>query len=132
MIGELLVTGFVLLPLGLAFLVTALVSVFVTSWAALLIILAIAEVGVFLVFKKYLRKYRGQTNLYTNAEGMVGQECVVLEPISIEKGGYVKLYGDHWPARTTSQRTFQKGDRVVITKVEGNKVFVEPLNEARE
>src|SRR4051812_48233778 len=131
-IGELLVNGFVLLPIGIAFLITAAFSVVITNWAVLLAFLALSEVAVFLMFRKYLRKFRGRTNVYTNAEGMVGQECIVVEPISAGEGGYVKLYGDLWSARSYSHEKMKKGDRVVITKTDGNKVIVEPINELED
>ncbi len=127
-ISELLVGGFVLLPIGLAFLVTAGFSAFITNWSELLTLLAFIEVGTFFIFKKYLGQFRVRTSIRTNAGGMVGQECVVVEPIVVGESGYVKLYGDLWSARSCSQGDIKKGDHVVIVKIDGNKVVVEPMN----
>ncbi len=131
-VGEIFVSGFILLPLGLSFLLTALLAVFVQNWAILLFTLAVLEVGVFVFFKKALRPYHGKTKAYTNAEGMVGQECEVVETIPANGMGYVKLYGDQWQAKSLEDKPLKAGLRVIITKIDGNKVQVEPMNKTEE
>jgi len=126
-LSEIFVSGFITLPIGLGFLLTAVFSIFIHEWSILLAILAVFQVVIFLVFQKYLKLYPAKTRAYTNAEGMVGAECIVTEPISPAQPGYVKLYGDLWQAKTFG-RALAVGERATITKIEGNKVFVEPIN----
>ncbi len=128
-IAEIFVSGFVLLPMGLAFLLTAVVAVFVDNWVLLLFILAILEVGVFIYFRKRIRK---KSKLSTNAAGMVGQECKVIENIPADGMGYVKLYGDEWQARSTTREAIPSGAHVRIVGIEGNKVIVEPIQITKE
>ncbi len=128
MVAEMFVSGFVLLPIGVAFLLTALASLKVQDWPVLLAILGGFQVAMFWLFQKVLKKYHSKTRAYTGAEGMIGAECVVTEPISSAQSGYVKLYGDLWQARSTGTASFKAGQRVVITKIDGNKVFVEGVN----
>ena len=127
-VAEIFVSGFVLLPIGVAFLLTALSSLFVQDWIWLLVLLGEFQILMFGVFQRVLKKYHGKTRAYTGAEGMIGAECVVTEAILPGQSGYVKLYGDLWQARSMDQATYQIGKRVVITKMEGNKVFVEDVN----
>ena len=128
MIAEIFINGFVLLPIGLGFLFTALIAVFVAQWPILLAVLAGSQAVIFWIFQRHLKKLHAQTRAYTNAEGMLGSECVVTERIARGQSGYVKLYGDRWEARSYSEEALEAGTRVVITKIEGNKVLVEPIN----
>jgi membrane protein implicated in regulation of membrane protease activity len=128
LIAEIFVSGFVLLPIGVAFLLTAAASIFISSWPALVAILAVAQLLVFWVFQNHLKKYLARTRAYTNAEGMIGSECVVTETIRPDQFGQVKLYGDTWQAGTYHPEPLEKGRRVAITRIDGNKVFVEPVN----
>jgi membrane protein implicated in regulation of membrane protease activity len=63
---------------------------------------------------------------------MLGQECEVIETVSASYPGYVKLYGDRWQAKTYSATPLKKGARAVITRLDGNKVFIEELNTTGE
>ena len=127
-IAEIFVSGFVLLPAGIAFLITAPVPLVTNSWVVIFLVLAAALLTVFWVFKKYLRGYHEKTSTYTNVEGMVGKECVVTEKVDSGSEGYVKLYGDSWAAYNSQGEAFAVGDRVVITKLDGNQVEIEKLN----
>lgn len=126
-VSEIFIPGFVVLPIGIGFLVTAIVALFTPHWVTLLAVLAAAEVATFWFFKSYLKKYHAKTRAYTNAEGMIGAECIVTETIPLGGSGYVKLYGDQWQAKTMVGKVLKVNSRVVIVKTEGNKVFVEPI-----
>ena len=126
---EVFVSGFVLLPAGIGFLTTALFAPFIDSWAGLFVVLAANLFIVFALFRKYLPDMQDDPSVFTNVEGMVGKECVVMGEISPQNNGYVKLYGDEWQAKTLRDGHFEKGDRVIIVGMDGNKVIVESLEE---
>jgi membrane protein implicated in regulation of membrane protease activity len=128
LIAEVFVSGFVLLPIGIAFLLTAGASVFSQDWPVLVAFLAVAQILVFWIFQNHLKKYLARTRAYTGAEGMIGAECTVIETIRPDRFGQVKLYGDTWQAGTYHPEPLEKGRKVAITKIDGNKVFVEPVN----
>ncbi len=131
-IAEPVIPGFVVLPIGLAFLATAVVAVFAPTWIILLPVLAVFEVLTFTLFQTVLKKHLGKTSVYTNAEGMVGQECEVIESIGSQSAGCVKLYGDQWVAKTDCGVDLKKGAKVLIARVDGNKVWVEPISGKEE
>ncbi len=63
----------------------------------------------------------------TNADRIIGQEAVVTVSINpIEGTGQVKVDGKVWTARSTAGTTIPEGQRVIIRKIEGVKVLVEP------
>ena len=126
-VAEIAVPGFIMLPIGLGFLLTAGVAAFTSSWIVLLACLAAFEIAIYFLFSKQLRRFHSRTKAYTNAEGMVGNECIVSEAIPKGGHGYVKLYGDTWQARTESGSPMEVGTRAIITRIDGNKVCVEPI-----
>ncbi len=122
-LGEVFVSGFFMLPIGLAFLLTAVFSLWVKNWAVLLAVLAVLQVALFLFFQRTFKK-KDRPAPALNAEGMIGAECEVTEEIPIEGLGYVKLYGDRWQAKSPATTILKKGEKVIIVGLDGNKVIV--------
>lgn len=126
-ISEIFIPGFILLPAGVAFLMAALVGLLTDSWYVLLPALAAFELFAFFVLRNWLAKFNPKQSFHSNAEAMMGQECEVIEAIKPSRGGYVKLYGDQWTARSEHPQEIEVGRKVKIVRVEGNKVWVVPL-----
>lgn len=128
MVAEIFVPGFILFPLGTAFLITALVGLFTSDWIILLSVLGVSELVLFFLFKNYVGNFYTKPAKYTNVEGMIGKECLVIEEISQNGSGYIKLYGDQWQAISEHGVAYPVNTRVVITGVDGNKVIVTGIN----
>ena len=66
----------------------------------------------------------------TNADALVGENCIVTEPIdNLKAQGRVEVNGLSWAARSTDEKiTFKKGDEVVVTEIKGVKLIVEKVN----
>lgn len=72
-----------------------------------------------------VKKYINGKTQPTNADMLIGQTCVVLEPISNLSGtGAVKVGGKVWTARSTDGTVFAPGERVVAVRIEGVKLIV--------
>jgi membrane protein implicated in regulation of membrane protease activity len=120
--------GFILLPLGVASILTAPMAVFLNSWISVLALLSANIIIVFLVFSKFVKPRMQKKAYKTNADSLVGREVVVAEKILSDKdAGMIKLYGDDWRALNTKNEEIQIGERVRIVAVEGNKVRVERI-----
>lgn len=125
---EIFTPSFFMLPAGIAFLFTALLSPLLPGWSFILGLLAASLLVVYGVFYRYVWPRLKKRAPKTNASGMSGKIAVVTEPVRPDgTSGYVKLYGDSW--RAISDRSFEIGERVVILTTEGNKVVVGPLGE---
>lgn len=123
---EILVPGFILLPIGVGFLATALASLWVTDQTAILLILG-ANILVFLFVVRRFFQPSDAPTLATGVDDMVGKQAQVVETIDGDKlTGYVKLYGDQWRAIGPAGTVIAKGQTVIITAIDGNKVIVEP------
>ena len=75
------------------------------------------------VVVKYLHTDR--RNRRSNADALLGREGVVIEPITAEKPGYVKIDGDEWRAVSKDGSNIDKGTIVKVVARESIVVTVE-------
>ena len=63
----------------------------------------------------------------TNADRMIGKECIVTEPIdNIAGTGAVTVGGQIWTARAPDDTPIPAETRAVVRRIEGVKLIVEP------
>lgn len=123
LIMEMAVPGFVLLPIGVGFLITALIAVYVVQIEFQLIALAVLAPACFLVAKKFFKQH-DRPKVPTNFEGLIGKQGVVEDDIPAGERGYVRVYGDSWKVEGHKHETLHKGTKIIVDHVEGTKVFV--------
>ena len=63
----------------------------------------------------------------TNVDALIGQEAVVVEPISVNQPGMVKVNRELWGAILKDGSVLQIGTVVKIVDVQGNKLVVRSL-----
>lgn len=123
-IAEIFVSGFHLLPIGIAFFLTSAFSYFMPDLVPSLIFLAGSSLVVYWVFSKYFKPKEGEVKK-SNFDSLVGKEGRVSEAIAADgSAGYVKVYGDSWRAISADGTAISEGTPVRITKTDGNKVYV--------
>jgi membrane protein implicated in regulation of membrane protease activity len=66
---------------------------------------------------------RNAVRMKVGPEAMVGEEALVVEALSEEAGGTVRIHGELWMARTLSG-ALAEGERVVVEGVDGLKLWV--------
>ena len=71
-------------------------------------------------------------NTKTNVDTLAGSVFTLYEEINPEQNGSVKINGVVWTAQTEKEQTIKKGEKVVVKKVEGNKLIVEKQKERKE
>lgn len=109
------------------------------SLAALIVQLLGASVGIqvaaFIVvsvallacLRPFVRKYIDPKRAATNIDAVIGKQAIVTEAVDNLKGtGTLKLEGKEWSARSVTGEILQPGSVVVIVKIEGVKLYVEP------
>ena len=86
------------------------------------------------VTRPLVKKFINGKTQPTNADMVIGQSCVVLEPISnLSATGSVKVGGKVWTARSANGTVFAPGERVVAVRIEGVKLIVaSPANHTQE
>ena len=63
----------------------------------------------------------------SNVSALVGRQGKVIETISAEKPGYVRVDGDEWRAVTADGTAIERGVIVRITAIDSIIVTVEPI-----
>lgn len=123
--GEMFAPGFVLLPMGIGFILTSAFAYFVDGNTAQLIFLAIAEAVMIFIFIKFIGSKRYRSEKASVSDGMIGQIALVTQEIdNVQNTGTVKLYGDRWRALSEDGSPIPMGESVTIQKIDGNKVIV--------
>ena len=111
---------------ALAALVSALLHA--PLWLQIVWFLAVSIAALALT-RPLAKKYINARTQPTNADMMIGKECVVRESIDNVLGtGAVSVDGKVWTARTESDETkAQEGARAVVVRIEGVKLIVKPI-----
>jgi hypothetical protein len=97
-------------------------------WLQVLVFSAISAVSVFCVRPLLVKcLHPVQKERLSNASALVGRQGVVIEPISAERPGYVRVDGDEWRAVTADGTMIERGVNVRITAINSIVVTVEPV-----
>ena len=85
----------------------------------------IVSVLALIATRPLVKKYVNGKTTPTNADMLIGQTCVVMEPISnLSETGAVKIGGKIWTARSEDGTVFAPGEKVVAVSIEGVKLIV--------
>lgn len=96
-------------------------------WLQILWFLVVSVLTLVLT-KPLVKKFVNSKTQATNADMVIGQTCVVIEPIDNLKGtGAVTVGGKTWTARSDTGDVFAPGERVKAVRIEGVKLIVEAL-----
>lgn len=106
-------------------------SLFGVPFYAQVIIFILGSVFLLLVTRPIVRKMLRGKRARTNADSVIGQECVVKEQIDNRAAtGRVKVNGLFWTARSEDPSVVIPVDAVcVIKEIQGVKLIVSPLEE---
>ena len=113
---------------ALAALVSALLHA--PLWLQIVWFLAVSIVALALT-RPLAKKYINSKTQPTNADMLIGKECVVRESIDNVLGtGAVSVDGKVWTARTESDdMKAPEGSRAVVVRIEGVKLIVKPIED---
>ena len=97
-------------------------------WLQVLVFSAISAVSVFCVRPLLVKcLHPVEKERLSNASALVGRQGVVIEPISAERPGYVRVDGDEWRAVTADGTMIERGVNVRIIAMNSIVVTVEPV-----
>ena len=102
----------------------------VTIWfavGALAALIAAVSIAAFAVTRPLVKKYINSRTQPTNADMLIGQECLVTEDIDNLTGrGAVAIGGKVWTARADSDAPIPAGTAATVLRIEGVKLIVTP------
>ena len=96
---------------------STITSLFPTPFWAQVVAFAVASAVCVFCVRPFIMKFvHTRGDRVSNADALIGRTGTVIEPITPEKAGYVKVDGDEWRAVTGNGEILTKGEKVVITK----------------
>ena len=124
LILEMAVPSMFFLNLAVAGFITALISLFVTSWIFLIVIFTVLSIlSIALLRPLLLRKSTKEQQ--TGMEGKyIGKVVKVIEPVD-KYNGAITIYDERWEARTDSDEQIPVGSEVKIIKYDSLILTVE-------
>ena len=125
---EIFIPGFFVACLGMAFLVTAVPAFFGGNVKLQIVIFSLASIVIFFGLRPFFLKYLSpdKHTTRTNTDALIGRIGVVLEAIDPNTySGRVKVGGEDWRAISNSEKAIAVGEKIVVTKVDGTKLFVD-------
>jgi membrane-bound serine protease (ClpP class) len=119
--GFLTAGGIVSMILGSLFLFNSDLPFYQVSWSIILGVVGTTTIFFVFIITTVLRSHKKKVT--TGVEGLAGQKGIVKSPL--EPKGQIMLDGALWRA-ITAGRYIKEGEEVVVKKVDGLTVYVEP------
>lgn len=125
---EIITVGFLMFWLGIASLITMIVSFFTSSIIFQTTVFVISSGILIFATKPLVEKLTKKDSVQTNVYSIIGKKAIVIEDIDWNKGtGQIKIGGEVWSAKTNEQIDIPKGSEVEVVDIDGVKAFVRPL-----
>jgi membrane protein implicated in regulation of membrane protease activity len=124
--GEVMTMGFFMAPFAIGCLVAALVSASGAGTAVSIAVALVISVVILATLRPLAKAHMRQPPaLRTGTARLIGQQALVLERITQDSGGTVKIEGETWSARSfVDGQVFEPGDRVSVVEIRGAQALV--------
>ena len=116
-------TGFDLVFLGSAFILGGLVTWPFNSWILTVIVTSIICMAYVALGRRYVQRWKMTGKSRTNIDAIIGRNGIVLQSISRNTDGLVKVGNEQWRAR--ADEDIKEGDEIVVTNVSGVTLVVD-------
>lgn len=127
-VGEIITVGFLIFWLGIAALITMIVSFFTSNLIIQTAVFVISSAILIFATKPLVNKVSKKDTVPTNVYSIIGKTGIVVQDIdSINSKGQVKVDGELWSAEGVDRTNIQKGSEVEIVEIKGVKAVVTPV-----
>jgi membrane protein implicated in regulation of membrane protease activity len=116
-------TGLDLVFLGSAFIIGGLVTWTFFSWVLTLVITLVICIVYLVLGRRYVHRWTATRKEKTNIDVIIGKKGIVLQSISENVGGRVKVGNEEWRAK--AEESIEKGEKIVVTAISGVTLNVE-------
>lgn len=124
MIIEIFTPTFLFMSFGIGAILTGMLSILIDPVPIQVLLFAIITFIVFINLRKMSKKLISESSEKTNIDALVGKMGIVTQEIPQDGKGYVKIGGEEWSAITKTNDKIETSSKVMVEKVEGNKVIV--------
>ena len=124
---EILSLGFLVFWLGIAALITMVVSLFTDSFLIQFSVFLVSSCILIPLTKPFSKKILKSQTTPMNTDSLVGKQAIVIQEINTTLGtGQVKVKGETWSARCAEETSIPKDSTVKVLGIEGVKLIVAP------
>ncbi len=117
-IGELITIGFFLLWFGVGASVSTVLNYLGFSETTQIIAFILVSIILLAVSRPFAKRItQGMPAKKATSDRLIGEKGVVIEDISPENGGIVKISGDTW--RAISDQRISKNNHILVEKIKG-------------
>jgi len=118
-------TGFDLVFLGSAFILGGRGIWQKNSWILTVIVTSMICAAYVTLGRRYVQRLKLVGRARTNIDAVIGRNGIVLQSISKNADGLVKVGHEQWRAR--AEEDIKKGDEIVVTNISGVTLIVEKI-----
>ena len=127
---EIFTPGFLFMSFGIGAIITGLFEwLFTVGVPYQILIFAIVTFVVFLFMHKISKKIISEDSEPSNIDALIGKRGTVTREIPVDGRGYVKIGGEEWSAVCQDNSLLREGKKVIVNKVEGNKLIVKLIED---
>lgn len=109
-------------------LIALILAAFGVSYIIQLVVAIVISISCIIALRKPTVKFLSKNNNKTNLDLIVGKKAKLLTSITKDEMGSLKHNGVTYSASTENEEEINKGEYVVIQKIEGNKLVVTKFN----
>ena len=129
-IGEIFTAGFLIFWLGVAAMLTMIVSIFTANIVVQTAVFVIASGLLLFLTKPFVDKYitKNKKSVATNAYSVIGQKGIVTKEMNSTPSsfGQVKVGEEIWTAISENSNKIEEGTEIEVVKIDGVKLIVKP------
>jgi len=98
------------------------------SWWVQIVLCLVTAIALLACLRPFTRKFVTPKQTATNADMALGREAYLTETVDNLRGtGALRLDGKEWTVRSVDASVLPEGTLVKIVKLEGVKLYVEPV-----
>jgi len=124
---EIFTPGFLFMSFGIGAIITGLFTLLIDNLAWQILIFALVTFLFFLLLRKFSKKLISKDYEQTNVQALIGKKGIVIKDIQSSERGYVKIGGEEWSAVSEVENILLKDTKIIVQKIDGNKVVVKKL-----
>lgn len=110
-------TGLDLVIIGSTFIIGGFVGWIVNSWIIVLIVTGIACVAYLSIGRRYVHRWTAVAKEKTNIDAIIGSSGTVIQTITTNNDGLVKVGKEEWRAR--SDENIDAGEEIIVKSISG-------------
>lgn len=129
-IAEIATVGFMIFWLGIAALITCVVSLFTSNLVIQMAVFVILSAILLLFTRPLINKFvnKKEPELLTNAFSIIGKEATVVKSFDeVSKLGQIQVGSETWTAVSKDDELLKEGDIVKVEDIDGVKAVVTRL-----